>query len=184
MSIRFSEFEFDPLEKRLSRGRQEIPRAPKLLDLLSLFLQNQNRLLMRDEITSVLWPDTFVEDHVLSVLVAELCKFPGDTPKESRFIETRPRRGYRFLNTQQMTHASPAASVATPETHYASSGEVNIAYQVLGTGPIDVVFVMGWVSHLEYFWREPHFAKFLQRFPRLILFDKRGTGLSDRVPLH
>jgi pimeloyl-ACP methyl ester carboxylesterase/DNA-binding winged helix-turn-helix (wHTH) protein len=73
-----------------------------------------------------------------------------------------------------------------PETHYAQSGEVNIAYQVIGGGDLDVVFVMGWVSHLEYFWKEPHFAAFLNRlanFSRLILFDKRGTGLSDRVPL-
>jgi pimeloyl-ACP methyl ester carboxylesterase len=61
---------------------------------------------------------------------------------------------------------------------------VSIAYQVLGEGPIDLVFVMGWVSHLDYFWREPSFARFLTRlasFSRLILFDKRGTGLSDRV---
>ena len=61
---------------------------------------------------------------------------------------------------------------------------MNIAYQVLGSGPIDLVFVMGWVSHLEYFWNEPSFARFLRRlagFSRLILFDKRGTGLSDRV---
>jgi pimeloyl-ACP methyl ester carboxylesterase/class 3 adenylate cyclase len=69
---------------------------------------------------------------------------------------------------------------------YARSGDVNIAYQVIGDGPLDLVFVMGWVSHLEYFWREPHFARFLFRlasFSRLILFDKRGTGLSDRVPI-
>ena len=55
---------------------------------------------------------------------------------------------------------------------------------MLGDGPIDLVFVMGWVSHLDYFWREPSFARFLTRlasFSRLILFDKRGTGLSDRV---
>ena len=68
---------------------------------------------------------------------------------------------------------------------YARSGDVNIAYQVIGEAPIDLVFVMGWVSHLEYFWREPSFARFLLRlasFARLILFDKRGTGLSDRVP--
>ena len=61
--------------------------------------------------------------------------------------------------------------------------DVNIAYQVIGDGPLDLVFVMGWVSHLEYFWREPTFARFLLRlasFARLILFDKRGTGLSDR----
>ena len=74
-----------------------------------------------------------------------------------------------------------------PETMYARSGDVNIAYQVIGEAPIDLVFVMGWVSHLEYFWREPTFARFLLRlasFARLILFDKRGTGLSDRVPLN
>jgi pimeloyl-ACP methyl ester carboxylesterase/class 3 adenylate cyclase/DNA-binding CsgD family transcriptional regulator len=62
---------------------------------------------------------------------------------------------------------------------------VSIAYQVVGEGPVDLVFVMGWVSHLDYFWQEPSFARFLGRlatFSRLILFDKRGTGLSDRVP--
>ena len=70
---------------------------------------------------------------------------------------------------------------------YARSGDVNIAYQVIGDAPLDLVFVMGWVSHLEYFWREPSFARFLLRlasFSRLILFDKRGTGLSDRVPIN
>ena len=74
-----------------------------------------------------------------------------------------------------------------PETMYARSRDVNIAYQVIGDGPLDLVFVMGWVSHLEYFWREPSFARFLLRlasFARLILFDKRGTGLSDRVPIN
>lgn len=73
-----------------------------------------------------------------------------------------------------------------PEIRYARSGDVNIAYQVVGDAPLDLVFVMGWVSHLEYFWAEPRFARFLTRlasFSRLILFDKRGTGLSDRVPL-
>lgn len=72
-----------------------------------------------------------------------------------------------------------------PETHYVQNGDVNIAYQVLGDGPIDIVFVMGWISHLEYFWKHHLFASFLERlasFSRLILFDKRGTGLSDRVP--
>ena len=69
---------------------------------------------------------------------------------------------------------------------YARSGNVNIAYQVVGSGPVDLVFVMGWVSHLEYFWSEPSFARFLGRLAsmaRLILFDKRGTGLSDPVPV-
>ncbi len=82
---------------------------------------------------------------------------------------------------------APTSIRRTLETRYARSGEVNIAYQVIGSGPIDLVFVMGWVSHLDYFWEEPSFAYFLNRlasFARLIIFDKRGTGLSDRVPLN
>lgn len=80
----------------------------------------------------------------------------------------------------------PSLPPGKPETRYVQNGDVNIAYQVIGQGDLDIVFVMGWVSHLEYFWEEPHFAAFLNRlasFSRLILFDKRGTGLSDRVPL-
>ncbi|NIS80664.1 MAG: alpha/beta fold hydrolase [Anaerolineales bacterium] len=71
-----------------------------------------------------------------------------------------------------------------PETRYAKSGNFNIAYQVVGTGPPDLVLVPGWVSHIEWLWEEPRCARFFRRlasFSRLILFDKRGTGLSDRV---
>ena len=70
-----------------------------------------------------------------------------------------------------------------PETRYAKSGDVHIAYQVTGKGPIDLVYVPGWVSHLEDAWNDPNIARFLQRlasFSRLIRFDKRGTGMSDR----
>src|SRR6195256_6863331 len=67
---------------------------------------------------------------------------------------------------------------------YARSGDVNIAYQVVGDGPVDLVLVLGWVSHLAYVWELPAIAAFLHRlasFSRLILFDKRGCGMSDRV---
>lgn len=72
------------------------------------------------------------------------------------------------------------------ETRYARSGELHIAYQVIGDGPIDVVYVPGWVSHVELCWEEPSYARFLNQiasFARLIIFDKRGTGLSDRVSI-
>ena len=72
-----------------------------------------------------------------------------------------------------------------PATHYARSGELNIAYQVVGDGPFDLVYVPGWVSNLDLMWEEPSYAGLLERlasFARLILFDKRGTGLSDPVP--
>jgi class 3 adenylate cyclase len=73
-----------------------------------------------------------------------------------------------------------------PTTRYAKASDgVSIAYQVLGDGPRDLVWVPGWVSHVEAAWDEPTLARFFERlaaFSRLILFDKRGTGLSDRVP--
>jgi pimeloyl-ACP methyl ester carboxylesterase len=72
----------------------------------------------------------------------------------------------------------------TPETRYARSGDVNIAYQVVGDAARDLVLVPGWVSNIEVLWEEAACARFLGRlasFTRLILFDKRGTGLSDRV---
>ncbi len=68
---------------------------------------------------------------------------------------------------------------------YARSGDVSIAHQVIGDGPRDLVLVPGWVSNLETSWEQPDLAHALDRlasFTRLILFDKRGTGLSDRVP--
>lgn len=74
--------------------------------------------------------------------------------------------------------------MAMPPIKYTKSGGVHIAYQVLGEGPIDLLLVHGWVSNLEFFGEEPTAARFLERltaFSRVIQFDKRGTGLSDRV---
>jgi pimeloyl-ACP methyl ester carboxylesterase len=71
-----------------------------------------------------------------------------------------------------------------PTTRYAKGGEVNIAYQAFGDGPADLVFVPGFISHIELAWEEPYLARFLRRlaaFTRVIFFDKRGTGLSDPV---
>jgi len=71
-----------------------------------------------------------------------------------------------------------------PETRYARSGDLNIAYQVVGDGPFDLVFVPGYVTHMEMQWKIPTFAPFLEElasFSRLIRFDKRGTGMSDRI---
>ena len=91
------------------------------------------------------------------------------------------------MTSTGVTAPSPTRLEQEPSgIRYAHSGDVNIAWQEIGSGPIDIVFVMGWVSHLDWFWKDPSFAQFLQRlatFARVILFDKRGTGLSDRVPV-
>src|SRR5438270_12240618 len=75
-------------------------------------------------------------------------------------------------------------SMNPPETRYAKSGHIEIAYQVVGDGPLDLVYVPGFVSNLDLSWENQGAAEFYSRlagFSRLMLFDKRGTGLSDRM---
>src|SRR4029077_1380450 len=72
-----------------------------------------------------------------------------------------------------------------PTTRFARNGDVHLAYQVVGDGPVDLLFVDDWVHHVELVWEVAEYARFLRRlsgFARLIHFDRRGTGLSDPMP--
>jgi pimeloyl-ACP methyl ester carboxylesterase/DNA-binding winged helix-turn-helix (wHTH) protein/class 3 adenylate cyclase len=197
----FGVFRVDPVERLLFKEDRELALTPKAFDTLLVLLENCSHVLTKQELMRKVWPDSFVEENNLAQNISTLRKALGEN-----YIQTVPKRGYRFVGdvTTSETpstvrervrsrivveHADEADEVLdhVPETMYARSGDVNIAYQVIGDAPLDLVFVMGWVSHLEYFWREPSFARFLLRlasFSRLILFDKRGTGLSDRVPIN
>jgi pimeloyl-ACP methyl ester carboxylesterase/DNA-binding winged helix-turn-helix (wHTH) protein len=192
--LAFDRFRLDPSSGQLHGESGPIALTPKALSLLEYLASRPGRLIKKDELLDALWPGTFVADGALKVCIREIRRALGDDAQAPRFIETAHRRGYRFI--AGVTQSPPAADVPRPAVaadpigvtpgpvQYARSGDVNIAYQVCGSGPVDLVFVMGWVSHLEYFWKEPSFARFLSRlasFSRLILFDKRGTGLSDPV---
>jgi pimeloyl-ACP methyl ester carboxylesterase/DNA-binding winged helix-turn-helix (wHTH) protein len=193
----FGSYRLDAADARLWRGHAAVPLTPKAFAVLEHLARHAGRLVTKHELLDAIWPDVHVGDAALKVCVREIRRALGDDPKEPRYIETAHRRGYRFI-AQVATVApavdpsfagtrafvTPVPTIAPPQTRYAHSGDVNIAYQVVGEGPIDLVFVMGWVSHLDYFWAEPSFARFLTRlasFSRLILLDKRGTGLSDRM---
>ena len=222
----FGAFRIDVTERVLFGERGAVPLTPKVFDTLLLLVENNNHVLGKQELIERIWPDSFVEDNNLAQNISILRKALGQSPGGQDYIQTVPKRGYRFVAEVRedweegapvvvrertrsrivveeeidepmalegpavlppATHDFENTPFHLPETQYARSGEVNIAYQVVGDAPLDLVFVMGWVSHMEYFWREPRFAKFLMRlasFSRLILFDKRGTGLSDRVPIH
>jgi DNA-binding winged helix-turn-helix (wHTH) protein/pimeloyl-ACP methyl ester carboxylesterase len=215
----FGAFRLDAGERVLLGERGVVPLTPKAFDTLLVLVENSGHVIGKEELMRKVWPDSFVEENNLAQNISMLRKALGEDAGGQKYIETVPKRGYRFAaNVTEATEetgdepdsSSTVARAASslelplihlgrepsgfklnldsqPETMYARSGEVNIAYQVIGDAPLDLVFVMGWVSHLEYFWREPSFARFLSRlasFSRLILFDKRGTGLSDRVPIN
>jgi pimeloyl-ACP methyl ester carboxylesterase/DNA-binding winged helix-turn-helix (wHTH) protein len=188
----FGPYRLDDGAGQLRRGEDVVPLAPKAFAVLQHLVRKSGQLVTKDELLSLAWADVHVGDGALKVCVREIRRALDDDPRTPLFIETAHRRGYRFVASVAVQGPAPVqplpiiadGALAIPATHYARSGDVNIAYQVVGRGPIDLVFVMGWVSHLEYFWAEPLFAKFLLRlasFSRLILIDKRGTGLSDRV---
>src|SRR6476646_8579546 len=176
---------------QLTRDGHVVPLTPKAYSVLLYLVQHAGRLVTKQELLDAAWPDVFVGDAALKVCIREFRKALEDAAQHPRYIETAHRRGYRFIADvnaeleRPIVSERPAfTSLDVPKTSYARSGDVNIAYQVLGDGPIDLVFVMGWVSHLDCFWTEPTFARFLRRlseFSRVILFDKRGTGMSDRV---
>ena len=191
--LAFEDFEIDLSAGRLIGRSGPVALTPKSLALLEYRASRPDRLITKHELLDALWPGVHVADGALKVCIREIRRALNDDARSPRYIETAHRRGYRFIAPVQRIPSADAAPAAMPPTRgdmpiapvrYARSGDVNIAYQVVGRGPIDLVFVMGWVSHLEYYWREPSFARFLQRlagFSRLILFDKRGTGLSDPV---
>jgi pimeloyl-ACP methyl ester carboxylesterase/DNA-binding winged helix-turn-helix (wHTH) protein len=237
LSYVFGEFRVDAVERVLFNENGPLSLTPKAFDTLLALVENSGSVLTTEDLMAQVWPDSFVEGNNLAQNISTLRKVLGSGG--AKFIETVPKRGYRFSADVQEIRDEPGHSIPSaadelgedkarhiealqaltrrpptvidvspaeafpqtsgsaprfeftldrpPETLYARSGDVNIAYQVIGNAPIDLVFVMGWVSHLEYFWREPRFARFLLRlasFARLILFDKRGTGLSDRVPIN
>src|SRR4051794_31882979 len=197
----FGPFRLDTIAGQLRRGDAVVPLAPKAFTGLQHLVARHGQLVTKDDLLELAWADVHVGDGALKVCIREIRRALEDDSRTPIYIETAHRRGYRFIAqvVAEPSHAHAVAAsglaahhghghavsvMSVPETHYARSGDVNIAYQVIGNGPRDLVFIMGWVSHLEYFWAEPSFARFLNRlasFSRLILIDKRGTGLSDRV---
>jgi DNA-binding winged helix-turn-helix (wHTH) protein len=158
----FDEFRVDPLERLLFRAEQEVPLTPKVFDTLLVLIENGSHVLTKQELMQQVWPDSFVEENNLAQNISTLRKALGE-----QYIQTVPKRGYRFVapvNVSQdetvIVHERVRSKIIVehtdeqddllikrpPETMYARSGDVNIAYQVVGDAPLDLVFVMCGVS--------------------------------------
>jgi len=180
---RFGPFLLDAGQGLLYAGKREVVLAPKAFATLQFLVERAGSVVTKEELMDRVWPETHVDDNNIAQNVSIVRKALADHDPATEYVQTLAKRGYRF---KVAVDAATAEVIETPRTRYARSGDVNIAYQVIGDGPVDIVFVMSWVSHLEMFWSEPSFARFLRRIAglgRLIVFDKRGTGMSDPVPL-
>lgn len=117
----FGAFRLDPAKRTLSREGAAVPLAPKAFEMLLVLVENGGRLLEKDELLKTLWPDSVVEEANLSQTVYLLRKALGEGPQETRFIETVPRCGYRFVAAVEEVRDEPPAG-AVPEFPAADAG--------------------------------------------------------------
>ena len=194
--FRFAEFELDRNVYELRRkGRPlKLERIP--LDLLFLLVDRRDQLVTREEILERIWgKGVFLDtDNAINSAVRKIRRALHDDPDAPRFVVTVPTKGYRFVAavrepSRQPSHGDEAnvddAALSTASSvKYAKSGNVHIAYRIFGDGERDIVMIPGTLSHLEFVWATPFNQRLLKRltaFARVIVFDKRGRGLSDRV---
>ena len=117
-SYEFGPFRLDPAERRLMRDGQPVPLTPKAFDALLVFVENNNRLLNKDELLATIWPDSFVEESNLAQHVSTLRRALGEQPDGRPYIETVPKRGYRFIAEVKLEpREQPAAAFI--DTSYA-----------------------------------------------------------------
>jgi pimeloyl-ACP methyl ester carboxylesterase len=170
----------------------QVPLEPQAFDVLTLLVRHRDRLVSKEELMDTIWGGRFVSETAVTSRIKQVRRALGDDGSAQRLVKTVHGRGYRYVGAVDEPGAnagrtrpdhSPVPPEAESPVRYTLSDGLHIAYQVTGGGDTDVVLISGFVSHLELDWEDPHHALFLQRLGsmgRLIRFDKRGTGMSDR----
>jgi pimeloyl-ACP methyl ester carboxylesterase len=178
----------------LTRDDSAVPMEPQVFDVLAYLVLHRERVVSKEELMDNVWGGRFVSETAVTSRIKQARRAIGDDGQAQRLIKTVHGRGYRFVadvSRTEVSASSGAAAVAgapgvhdeLPPVTYAESDDLQIAYQITGQGPPDIVLVPGFISHLDQDWGDPHHTHFLQRLGqmgRLIRFDKRGTGMSDR----
>jgi pimeloyl-ACP methyl ester carboxylesterase len=180
MTIVFDEFELDPARRELRVDGKAQALQPQVFDLLLYLVENCERVVLKHELLETLWPDTIVTESSIQRGVSLARSALGERGPE--LIQTFPRQGYRFVGKIR-TGKKPSAGL-TLQPRYAQSGDVHIAYATLGSGDSDIVVVNGWIMPMRAMFKHPRTRAVMQALAgmgRVIQFDKRGTGLSDRV---
>lgn len=210
MIVRFGDHEVDTGAFELRRGGTLVPLEPQVFDVLAHLITHRERVVTKEELLDEVWGDRFVSESALTSRIKAARRAIGDDGRTQGTIRTVHGRGYRFVapveeagatggadpGTGPAPFAEPLAGAAADPpvglapsmqpvpTRYTRSSGYEIAFQELGDGPV-VVFIPGFVSNLDLHWEHPGMARFFRRlgtFSRLIMFDKRGTGVSERVP--
>lgn len=190
-AYQFGPFHLDARERRLSHGGEVIRLRLKVFDTLLVLVENAGRLVTKQELLDAVWPETTVEENNLNHNISVLRKALGERATGQQYIETVPRVGYRFaapVDTLAASARLSAASVSTAakprqEIRYCTTTDgVRLAYATTGSGP-PLVKASNWLTHLDFEWGSPiwrHWYAELSRHHRLVRYDERGNGMSQR----
>jgi pimeloyl-ACP methyl ester carboxylesterase len=184
----FSDCELDLDRFELRRAGRLRPVEPQVFDLLAVLIRERHRVVPKEELLDTVWGNRFVTESALTSRVKAARQAIGDDGRSQRFIRTAHGRGYQFaaaVNEAAQPDQVASASPAPPEQEirFATAGDgTRLAYAISGAGP-PLVKAANWLSHLGYDWESPvwrHWLAELSHRFRLVRYDERGCGLSDR----
>jgi pimeloyl-ACP methyl ester carboxylesterase/DNA-binding winged helix-turn-helix (wHTH) protein len=182
----FGSYLLDVDERRLLRGNEEIRLRGKLFDTLRVLVENAGKLVRKDAFMESVWPDSVVEDNNLDYCISQLRKLLHP----EKYIETVPRHGYRFvapINSAASQIVAAGGQSITPlprqDVRFSVTEDgVRLAWASIGDGP-PLVKASNWLTHLDFEWGSPiwqHWWTELSKHHRLIRYDERGNGMSQR----
>lgn len=181
MGFRFGAYELDVARHELRVEGEVRPMQPQVFAVLAYLVRHRDRVIAKEELLRQVWPDAVVTDASLqrAVSLARRALRPADRG----LLRTHARIGYRFVGDVVAPDAAEEPRLERAP-RYATCGGIHLAYRVVGGGPVDVVFVLGWSLGMDAALRLGGVAELVAALSgraRVILFDKRGTGASDRV---
>jgi DNA-binding winged helix-turn-helix (wHTH) protein/pimeloyl-ACP methyl ester carboxylesterase len=188
----FGPFRLDPAQELLVEGTKNVPLTQKAFRTLLVLIESRGQIVSKEKLLQKVWPDTFVEEATLAQTVFTLRKVLKDDGGISHYIETVPKRGYRFVARVRETASKAlgtgaeehhAGTLARQEIRYCTTADgVRLAYATSGSGS-PLVKASNWLTHLDFEWGSPiwrHWYAELSRHHRFVRYDERGNGMSQR----
>jgi pimeloyl-ACP methyl ester carboxylesterase len=196
----FENHSLDTDRRELRCGAQIVAIGPQVFDVLEYLIRNRERVVSNDDLIAGIWKGRIVSESTLSSRITAARQAVGDSGEQQSFIRTLPRKGYRFIaqvrekseagdrpdarpkNAVGLTASVPAEYPKQAVTFCRTVDGINLAVGTVGCGPV-LVRAAHWATHIEYDWQNLVTGPLLQRLAdrfRLVRYDYRGTGLSDR----
>jgi DNA-binding winged helix-turn-helix (wHTH) protein/alpha-beta hydrolase superfamily lysophospholipase len=180
-SVTFGDYRFESETGRLWSGAREIRLTPKASEVLKQLVSHAGEPVSKADLFATVWSGTAVSDDALTSCIQELRRALEDNSKQPRFIETRHRRGYRFVAPLCESARSGNPGLEQEIRYCTTSDGASIAYSTVGTGPY-IVRVLGHFTHLEAEWQWPDMRRFWEHLAErhtVVRYDGRGIGLSS-----